>query len=365
MKLVFYIDMMIRTGAQRVMGILVNNLITDNEIILINDFCLDESIPQYIIDERVQRIYLQARNEGHVISKNLTRIKKLRSIIRNELPDVVISFLGRTNQRMLLSTIGLKTCKIVSVRNDPYKEYGENFIKRFIANLLFLSANGCVFQTDTAKQYFWKRIQEKSTIIYNPIEDIFFSTERKNINGKIIVTFGRIEKQKNHRLLIDAFKIIARYYNDTELFIYGDGQLKHSLEEYCASDKEISDKVHFPGNVSNVNEILSKASLFVLSSDYEGMPNALMESMAVGVPVVSTDCPCGGPKVLIRNETEGILVPCGDKNSLANAIRKLFDDKNLYMIVQENSKIRAQGFRIYNIIQQWLEYIYSVKGKSI
>lgn len=353
---------MIRTGAQRVMGILVNNLIDENEIILVNDFSLDQKVPQYNIDKRVIRMYLQEKNTGNPLVKNVIRIRKLREIIYKESPDLVVSFLGRTNIRMLISTIGMTTKKIVSVRNDPEKEYGNSKITRFFTNLLFLAADGCVFQTQEAKLYFWNNNLKKSAIIYNPIDDVFFHTNKKTTNTHSIVTFGRIEKQKNHKLLIDAFALIVDQYRDSRLYIYGEGQYRDYLEKYCQMNPKISGKVFFPGNVRNVNDILASSSMFILSSDYEGMPNALMESMAMGVPSISTDCPCGGPRFLIRNEEEGILVPCGDAYSIADAIRKYFDDNSYYELVEKNSKKRAEEFQIPNIVQQWKNYFYQVMG---
>ena len=193
-KVLFYIDSMQKGGANRVMANLVNYFSKKEfNVILVNDIALDTDKPEYEVNTLVKRIILNESGANAVIS-NLKRIKKLRKIIVQEKPDCVLSFMGPPNVRMLLASILLPCRKVVSVRNDPNREYGKNIIKKLMTNWIFLLADGCVFQTEDASKYFFGRIRRKSTIIVNPVNELFFSTFSEN--RKNIVTVGRLVPQK-------------------------------------------------------------------------------------------------------------------------------------------------------------------------
>lgn len=355
-KIVMYIDMMTCGGAQRVMANLANYFVCEEvEVVLINDFKLNDDTPQYILDKKVKRYYLREKMEGNVILKNLERIVRLRKIVKNEKPDLVLSFLGRPNKRMLIATIGLKTKKVVSVRNDPNREYATGGLQKWFIRNLFKMANGCVFQTVEAGKYFSEKFQSKSTVILNPVDSKFFNVCRTE-NPQNIVTAGRMESQKNQKMLIRAFSRIVDEFPNEKLIIYGDGKLRLELERLC-KDLNIADKVDMPGNISNVEEKFANAKIFVLSSDYEGLPNALMEAMAVGIPCISTDCPCGGPNSLISSEKNGILVPVGDVEIMAETMKDLLKNKAKRQSLEINARNRAKVFKTDVILSQWDSYL--------
>ena len=183
----------------------------------------------------------------------------------------------------------------------------------------------------------------------------FYHVKRAE-NPRNIITVGRLMTQKNHKLLIEAFSKIAKEFPDENLVIYGEGELRDTLETQ-SKKLGLEGRVKLPGATTNVAEKLSSAKVFVLSSDYEGMPNALMEAMAVGVPVISTDCPCGGPAMLIEEDSQGILVPCQNAEKLANALRLLLESQDLRLMVGESCKERALQFSPDIVFSQWKEYI--------
>lgn len=354
-KILFYIDMMYRGGAQRVMANLIEYFTEQGyETVLVNDFVQDSNKAQYHLPAGLKRVYLRQSLGGNKIVKNIERIVRLRKVIKEEQPDMVLSFLGRPNKRMLLSTMGMKVKKVVSVRNDPYREYGRGFFSMQFARQLFKLADGCVFQTKEAAEYFPKSVQKKSTIILNPVGEKFYSVKRSE-TLKNIITVGRMEPQKNQKLLIEAFSKIVKEFAEDNLIIYGEGPLRKELKNYI-ENLGLKGRVQLPGNVSNVEEVLAQAKIFVLPSDYEGMPNALMEAIAVGVPCISTDCPCGGPRMLISNEQEGKLVPCDNVSEMAKAIRELLLDANArtQMTIAETRK--AELFAADHIYKQWEKY---------
>jgi len=360
-KVVFYIGAMVLGGAEKV----INNLATyfcnrKVEVVLVNDFEPDSSVFHYDVDARVKRLYLQKQKEGNAIIRNISRLQKLRKIIKEERPDLVLSFLGPPNIRMLLSTIGVSVKKVVSVRNDPNREYGTKKSQKILANLIFRLADGVVFQTRGAQRYFAKSIQEKSEIIYNPVADVFFNTDYIG-DEKNIISIGRLEPQKNNALLIKAFSQISDEYPENKLVFYGSGSQLGDLHK-LSKDLNISSKIIFAGDTKNVPEALKHCSLFVLSSDYEGLPNALMEAMAVGVPCISTDCPSGGPKELIENGKDGILIDVGSLHELTEALTLLMNDKEKCLKLGEKARIKALKFRPEEIYSQWYDFFKKVIG---
>lgn len=354
-KILFYIDSLYRGGAQRVMSNLVAYFSNNYDVVLVNDFVPDNQKVDYDLPVNIKKIYLRKSPDGNPVTKNISRIITLRKTIIKENPDTVLSFLGNPNKRMLIATIGLKCRKVVSVRNDPSHEYGGGNLSRWFARRLFSRADGVVFQTQDASKYFQKSVQNKSTIIMNPVSKQFYQVNRCTPE-KDVVTVGRFEEQKNHLLLLQAWKEIEQSFPDDHLIIYGDGSLRKEYEEYI-QEQGLGDRVLLPGIVKDIPQKLASAKLFVLSSDFEGMPNALMEAMAVGVPVISTDCPCGGPKILIQEPSQGCLVPCRDLNSLKDAMKEFLESKEMRENKGGCAKKRAEAFAEDFIYKQWEEYL--------
>ena len=355
MKLLFYIDSMQKGGANRVMANLTDFFANSGyDVVLVNDILSENRDLEYPLNPLVKRVILDVQNTSRAFS-NLKRIAKLRELIKTENPECVVSFMGPPNIRMLLASAFLKCRTVVSVRNDPTKEYGTSWIKRLIANVVFLLADGCVFQTEDAALYFNRWVRRKSKVIVNPVNESFYGVKRSD-TPRNIVTVGRLYPQKNHKLLIDAFAKIADDFPEENLIIYGEGPLREEMEKQIA-DLQLMDSIFLPGSTSRVPEVLSEAKLFVLSSDYEGMPNALMEAMAVGVPVISTDCPCGGPKTLIQNEKQGVLVPVKNEMAMSEAMDRILSNENLQMNVSEEERNRSQDFIPEIVFKQWEDYM--------
>lgn len=355
MKLLFYIDSMHKGGANRVMANLTDYFANSGyDVILVNDILSGQRDPEYPVNPLVNRVILDVQGSSKVFS-NLKRITKLRELIKAEKPDSVVSFMGPPNIRMLLASAFLKSRTVVSVRNDPTKEYGVGWIKRLIANVVFLLADGCVFQTEDASLYFNRCVRRKSKVIVNPVNEAFYGVDRSG-TPRNIVTVGRLVPQKNHILLIDAFAKIADEFPEENLIIYGEGPLREEMEKQIA-DLQLTNRIFLPGSTSRVPEVLSEAKLFVLSSDFEGMPNALMEAMAVGVPVISTDCPCGGPRSLVESESQGQLVPCGDAVALSNCMKAILSSQKLQQELSIGAKKRAYDFLPERVFRQWEGFV--------
>ena len=358
MIILFYINSIHHGGAQRVMINLADYLSANNfDCVLITSYLDDWEYP---VPKKVKRlsIYSDKKEMGNFIAKNFSLVKKLRNIVKNENADILVSFMGEPNIRSILACFGLKTKNIISIRNDPKKEY-PNIFMSFLAKVLFNKADGIVFQTKDEQEYFSKRIQKKSKIILNTVDTVFFNTKLSR-KRKDIVTTGRLTKQKNHELLIRAFAEIANDIEDN-LFIYGDGELKDYLQDLI-NELHMNNRVFLPGPTHDVVNVLKDKKLFVLSSDFEGMPNSLMEAMAMGLPCISTDCPCGGPKSIINNMHNGVLTKVGDVKELENSIYNLIVDEDKRKSIEDNAKITSKKLFVSEIInEEWKKYIENIQ----
>lgn len=270
----------------------------------------------------------EAAQSGSRMGRFFRKIKNLRQIIKKVQPDIVIAFGKSANYRAMMATTGMSIPVLVSVRNDPAIDY--KGVANRVLNKLFLErAKGCVFQTEEARRFFAIKLQNKSRIMLNPIHEKYLSTQRKqDIREKRIVTVGRLARQKNQLLLIQAFEKIQAGFPDYQLYLYGgktQDDTGEKLEQYVQEHK-LGGKIKFMGVRDDLEQQLPDAALFVLPSDYEGMPNVLMEAMAMGMPVIATDCPCGGPRALIEDGVNGILVPVKDVDAMAGAMQRMLSN---------------------------------------
>ena len=179
---------------------------------------------------------------------------------------------------------------------------------------------------------------------------------------KKIVTCGRLAKQKRFDLLIDAFHKVCDEFPEYTLEIYGVGAQQESLQEKINTLGR-QERIKLMGRSEDVPNAVKTASLFVLSSDFEGLPNALMEAMALGLPVVSTDCGGGGARALIEDGVDGLIVPCNDADALAEAIRKNLADPEAAKLRGEKAGEKAKGFSTENVVAQWESYIKQIVEK--
>ena len=351
-KIMFYINAIHDGGAERVMVNLANYFSENGYgTILVTSF---RDTWEYPLASTVKRLTLEEKEiKQSRIKRNLSRIKKLRDLCKTEKPDILLSFMEEPNFRAIIATRGLPVKTVVSVRNDPNKEYAGR-LGWFVGKLLLPMADGCVFQTSDAQRWFPKRLQKKSKIIYNAVKEDFYNVNRKPIRGEI-VTCGRLTEQKNHEMLITAFAKVQKNYPFITLKIYGEGTLRKKLQNQIDA-LNLKEKVLLMGNTNNVSEALQTADLFVLSSDYEGMPNALMEAMAAGVPCISTDCPCGGPRELLGEDLSGKLVQCSNTEQLAMAIRKSLENAEDGM----TEKRLAKMFQTDRVNKMWENYIVKI-----
>lgn len=353
MKLFFYINVLGGGGAERVIVNLSNYFSNNlaNEVLLVASYPIEN---EYFVAPTVRKDYLsEERKEESFLKRNIYCIRELRRIIKAEKPDTAVAFMAEPNFRLILSTFGLKVRKIISVRNDPIREYN-NFVYRILSKFLFKYADLVVFQTQEAKEFFPEKIQKKSTIIMNQVDEKFFETDIVK-ERKDIVTVGRLTEQKNHKMLIEAFSKISDKVTDN-LIIYGGGPSREELTKLI-KENGLTERVFLPGHTSDVIGSIKGAKAFVLSSDFEGMPNALLEAMALGVPCISTDCPCGGPREIINDGENGFLVPVNGVDLLAEKMLELVKNEELQNKFSQKARESAEEFKPDKIFCEWETHI--------
>lgn len=356
MKILFCIDTMSKGGAERVIANLANNLNGRNQVTILT---LSKRKIEYKLNDGINISSIYEKEEKKNIFQKILFFVNTKSLYRKMIkkinPDIIISFLPYSSFFSIMAGKGLNIPVIVSVRNDPKEEY-KSRINYILMKLLYKKATGFVFQTEQAKEFFSDYIQKKSEIISNPINPDFIGDRYDGPREKEIVAVGRLEEQKNHKMLLKAFSEVSQDFKDYKLVIYGEGSLSNELKE-LSKLLGIEDKVKFAGQVSNIKEKIYRASVFILSSNYEGMPNSLMEAMALGVPCIATDCPCGGCSFLINDGINGFLVPVDDEIGLAAKIKTLLGNKELQrsFSIQANKICEELSPEIIN--KKWEDFI--------
>lgn len=244
---------------------------------------------------------------------------------------------------------------ILSERNDPECIYREDVKARLQMKLYYHDADAVVFQTEMQKLYFNQDIQKKGCLIPNPVKsglpDIY-----RGKRDRRIVNFCRLTPQKNLKLLIDAFGQVSDDDPDCRLIIYGDGEMKQELLNYIR-ERGLDEKAKVLPFSKNIHLDIREAAMFVSSSDYEGISNSMLEAMAMGLPCICTDCPCGGARLMIHNNSNGILVPTGDREALSAAMKQVLGDSGFAARIGEEAAKVREAYSASKICRQWEELI--------
>lgn len=293
----------------------------------------------------------------------------IRRIIKDYKPNIVISFLHLVN---ILTVIASSTLKkdfklILSERNYPSKYLSlERFglLKKWLIMLTYQKADLIISVSQSIKDVLSESLKissEKISTIYNPLEIESIRNKGQETvthpffekKGHIIISIGRLTQQKRFDRLLRAFSVLRKKIDTIYLIVLGEGTLRKDLEE-LACRLNVMDVVDFVGFQPNPYAWITKSDIFVLSSDFEGFPNALVEAMACGIPVISTDCP-SGPNEIITNGKDGILVPVEDENLFADAMYNLLTNEDLRRKLYENAMKRVEDFRTEKIVKEYEE----------
>lgn len=345
-KIAFLINSLGKGGAERVAVNLAEHFWKSGyDVLLVTS---RRHAEEYEVTFPVKRRLLEEEIAGAPLGragKVPARVSGLRRIWKQERPDLVVALIGKMNLYAMLSTRGMKVPVILSVRSDPAREYPSR-LQKLLAERLFRRAAGVIFQTEDAMGFFSEKVQRHSAVLPNALDKSFIRARYEGRRDDEIVMVGRLDANKNHQLLLRAFARIQEDYPAMKVVIYGaglEGSDTKPMLRRLSEELGIKEKVLFRGRQTDIREKIERARIFVLVSDYEGMPNALLEAMATGLAVISTDCPCGGPRSVIENGKNGILIPPGDEEALTAALRRILEHPDLEeRLGREAAKLGAQ-----------------------
>lgn len=291
-------------------------------------------------------------------ANKLRILKKLIAIARDIRAEVVIGFTQFPN--MYASIVGkvLRIPSIMSERGDPQRTGLGTGVKGKLILSIINCCSGGVFQTEGARSVYSRRLVQRSTVIPNPI---FITGEIPFVpyseREKSVVSVGRLDNlQKRYDVMLKAFQLFSEKHPEYVLKLYGRGNDEQQIAKW-AEELGIADKVQMMGLTTQPMQDIAGDGMFLITSDYEGISNSLLEAMAVGLPCVSTDHTPGGARMLIQDHENGLLAPVEDAPRLAAAMSEFADDLQLATKCGESAKNVINRFAPARIIDMWESYI--------
>ena len=363
MKIAFFYGNLMRGGAQRVMCVLANKFVEwGDEIILLT---LDMGESGYPLDPRVKVCGLNVAGDSINKLESVGRLLKTLAALRRwhgeEKPDVVVCFSTHLNLQLMAALWACRNrCRIITSEraNPSVRKTG------LLSNLEQKTServDGFIFQTERVSRLFSENIRSKGRVIHNglfseEIPEIVTDFDQRDKNK--ICAVGRIDEQKAYDTMLKAFAIFHSYHPEHVLNIYGDGIDEESIKA-LAEKLELGDNVVFHGNRPDAVNLIKDAGMFVMTSRYEGMPNALLEAMACGIPCICTDCDFG-PAELIEDGVSGLLVPVDDVRAVAAAMTRIADEPGLAQRLSQGALEVRQTHSREEICRQYHSYIEQV-----
>jgi len=351
-KLFLVIPTLKQGGAERVMSELANNL-AQKETLNVHLVLLAKSEDFYEISNNVTVYRLGFENKGRInkVLSEVRTFKRLRKILKTHKPDAVLSFMEKYNSFTILASAFLGLHIFVSDRSNPLKRLPKS--TELLRKLTYKYATGIIAQTQFAKDILEVKTKNKNIrVIPNPVKKI--KSYPAICKKKIILNVGRLVPEKGQKYLIEAFSKLDNN-KDWKLLIFGDGPLRNELINQIKK-LNLENQVELMGSVKNIDKWLAKASIFVFPSISEGFPNALAEAMVSGLPVVSFDCNAG-PREIIVDGVNGILVPAGNINQMTIEVNQLIINKNLRIKLGQNASKIKVNLDINVIATQYLNFL--------
>lgn len=341
-------------GAERVLTTLANYWADIGWTVTIVTIADDAVQTEYPLDPRVNVSRLSMHKPSpslrHAVMNNLDRLRALRRAIRDSEPDGIIAFITTNNVLARIATLGSRTPLIASER-VVYRRPDIPMAWRALRPVCYALSTALVLQTPDSVVDVPRLLRPKVRVIPNPVPPGPPRIERPASERKRLVAMGRLSSEKGFDLLLEAFAKLAPMHPDWDLTIWGQGELHDELTRHRDA-LGLAERVRLPGATRTPREKLAESDLFVLSSRYEGFPNALCEAMATGLPVVSYACRVG-PSTIVTNEVDGILVPAEDVDALAAALSRLMSDEALRCRLGAEAVSIVDRFSLPNVASQW------------
>lgn len=345
MKIIFIIPNMTGGGTERVISLLSDEYVRKGFDVAIMQFAGYEHA--YPLNDKVEDFSVAPKSNGNPFVM-LRRLIAMRRYFRKNPDSCIFAFCVMGAVFSVMTTWGMKRPILVAERNSP-----DSCHVKALRNWAYRRAGRITFQTEDGISYFPEEIAGKAVVIPNPV-DADMPRPYTGDRSRRIVTAGRLHKQKNHALLLEAFADFVKKFPDYELHIYGEGELEGRLKEQAAR-LQIASRVVWHGFCPDVREKIRDAAMFVLSSDYEGISNSMLEALSMGIPTISTDCPIGGARIYITPEESGLLVPVGDRAAMSEAMCRIASDKELAKRLSAGAVRIREKYSVAKIADQFLE----------
>ena len=318
-------------------------------------------------DERggIARVFSGLMPEQQSIARatNLAKRSSLLHQVWEDLkPDLILSFIGKNNIMALMTTIGMDVPVVVSSRGNPSSEYSTRQLHLSMVST-FRRAAGVVVQTQAFANYYPAGIKEKCKVIPNAISEAFLRPPYEGEREQTIVAVGSLYRVKNHALLLKAFARVMPKHPEWKLIIYGEGIERKRLTTLINS-LGIRTNVSMPGQVADVADKIYKAGMFVLTSDEEGMPNALIEAMSLGLPCITTDFAGGAARELVKDGFNGLVVPAGDVGRLETALIRIMDNNGFANALGTKASDLRKTNHPDTIYAEWESYLIKRANKE-
>lgn len=345
LKIIFVIPNMTGGGTERVISLLSDEYVKRGYDVAIMQFAGYEHA--YELNGRVEDFSVASRSDGNPLIM-LKKLIVMRKYFKNNPDCRIFAFCVMGAVYAAMTTWGMSRFLLVAERNSP-----DSCNIKKLRNWAYRHADRITFQTEDGIGYFPKDIAAKAMVIPNPVDASVPERYEGNRDHRV-VTVGRLHKQKNHALLLNAFADFLIQFPDYELHVYGQGELEESLKKQ-AEELEIGCKVVWHGFCADVREEIRDAGMFVLSSDFEGISNSMLEALAMGIPTISTDCPIGGARIYIEDGESGLLVPTGDRRALTEAMCKVAADPELAERLSVNAAKIKEKYSLSGIADEFLK----------
>jgi len=356
-------------GAERVVSLLTYELQKkfDLTLVLMNDTI------EYSLPENLEIEFLEHSDMHEKGILKLLKIPylayKYKKICQEKNIDISVSFMNRPNYiNVIAKLFGLKVKTLISERAMPSLQYGygdlQSKVNKFLIRTLYPKADKIIANSmgntqDLIDNFFISK--QAISVVYNPIdiEKINYAAKEEaeiNTDKYTFVTIGRLDTGKNHKMLINAFSQLNN--KEAQLYIIGDGYLRDTLQQQI-DRLNLRGRVVLLGKKANPYKFLAQMDCFTFTSNHEGFPNVILEALACGLPIISTDCQSGPKEILApRVENEfGILVNTNATKEMTDAMQLMMDDKDLSNLYQNKARIRARDFDKNKIIKNYIRII--------